>query len=158
METGPNRTIREPRRFVKKSLWVVGCGLPVVAASGSGPSATCNLQPATGRILTPPPTHRVRDSLSPRGPRSPGIELRSADFSPRRSGAPKTAGSGLKSALLSSRNSLNSMAVRMEPLRWWRYQDAPTATAKNFPALTSTVFSATFPPLEKENLRTFSCD
>jgi len=77
METGPNRTIREPRRFVKKSLWVVGGGLPVVAASGSGPPATCNLQPAT---------------------------------------------------------------------------------AKNFPALTSTVFSATFPPLEKENLRAFSCD
>src|SRR5438128_966181 len=37
-----------------------------------------------------------------------GIELRSADFSPPRSGAPKTAGSGLKSALLSSRNSLTS--------------------------------------------------
>src|SRR5438093_9977142 len=39
-----------------------------------------------------------------RGPVSPGIELRSADFSPLRSGPPKTAGSGLKSALLSGRN------------------------------------------------------
>src|SRR5439155_9468142 len=39
------------------------------------------------------------------------VELRSADFSPLRSGPPKTAGSGLKSALHFCRNSLNSMAV-----------------------------------------------
>src|SRR5213593_3241200 len=44
------------------------------------------------------------------------IELRSADFSPPRSGPAKTAGSGLKSALLSCRNSLNSMAVLPVPL------------------------------------------
>src|SRR5216117_3658250 len=37
------------------------------------------------------------------------IELRSADFSPPRSSPPKTAGSGLKSALLSCRNSFNSL-------------------------------------------------
>src|SRR5207248_4292151 len=84
-----------------------------------------------GRILIPPPTHRVRDSLSPRGTSGErakeGIELRSADFSPPRSGARKTAGSGLKCALLSCRNSLNSMAVGMEPLQWWRYQDAVRA-------------------------------
>src|SRR2546426_3234611 len=36
------------------------------------------------------------------------LNLRSADFSPPRSSPPKTAGSGLKSALLSCRNSLNS--------------------------------------------------
>src|SRR5206468_6537736 len=45
---------------------------------------------------------------------SPGdtaIDLRSADFSPPRSGPAKTAASGLKSALLSCRKSLNSMAV-----------------------------------------------
>src|SRR6266508_2835773 len=39
------------------------------------------------------------------------IELRSADFSPHPSSPAKTVGSGLKSALLSCRNSLNSMAV-----------------------------------------------
>ena len=44
------------------------------------------------------------------------IELRSADFSPPRSGPAQTAGSGLKSALLSCRNSLNSMAVHPDPL------------------------------------------
>src|SRR5213596_2764900 len=44
------------------------------------------------------------------------IELRSADFSPPRSGPAKTAGSGLKSALRSCRNSLNSMAVLPVPL------------------------------------------
>src|SRR5437667_8213280 len=44
------------------------------------------------------------------------IELRSADFSPPLSGPPKTAGSGLKSAFLSCRNSLNSMAVHPDPL------------------------------------------
>src|SRR5205809_1734503 len=41
------------------------------------------------------------------------IELRSADFSPPLSGPAKTAGSGLKSALLSCRN---SMAVLPVPL------------------------------------------
>src|SRR5213593_2370620 len=68
------------------------------------------------------------------------IELRSADFSPPRSGPAKTAGSGLKSALLSCRNSLNSMAVLPVPLparasqgegplqQWWVYQDAPRQT------------------------------
>src|SRR6266568_3604585 len=59
------------------------------------------------------------------------IELRSADFSPPLSGPPKTAGSGLKSAFLSCRNSLNSMAVHPDPLplakgegnfRWHRVQ------------------------------------
>jgi len=45
------------------------------------------------------------------------IELRSADFSPPRYGAAKTAGSGLKSALLSCRNSLNSMEVGLGPPR-----------------------------------------
>ena len=40
---------------------------------------------------------------------STAIELRSADFSPPRSGSAKTAGSGLKSALLPCGNSLNSM-------------------------------------------------
>src|SRR6266568_5542029 len=44
------------------------------------------------------------------------IELRSADFSPPLSGPPKTAGSGLKSAFLSCRNSLNSTAVPPDPL------------------------------------------
>src|SRR5438876_2933493 len=39
------------------------------------------------------------------------IELRSADFSPPRSGPAKTAGSGLKSALLSCRDSLNSITL-----------------------------------------------
>src|SRR5213596_2007852 len=64
------------------------------------------------------------------------IELRSADFSPPRSGPAKTAGSGLKSALLSCRNSLNSMAVLPVPLPtrasrgegenfWWLCQAAP---------------------------------
>src|SRR6266516_1844201 len=64
------------------------------------------------------------------------IELRSADFSPPRSSPAKTAGSGLKSALLSCRNSLNSMAVLPDPhssivgrgnrpRAWWWYQDAP---------------------------------
>ena len=42
---------------------------------------------------------------------STAIELRSADFSPHPSSPAKTAGSGLKSALLSCRNSLNSTAV-----------------------------------------------
>src|SRR5213596_761873 len=44
------------------------------------------------------------------------IKLRSADFSPPRSGPAKTAGSGLKFALLSCCNSLNSMAVLLGPL------------------------------------------
>src|SRR5437867_3039654 len=39
------------------------------------------------------------------------IELRSADFSAPRSGPAKTAGSGLKSALLSCRDSLNSITL-----------------------------------------------
>src|SRR5438034_11829676 len=68
---------------------------------------------------------RCGAALPADAPGATGIELRSADFSPLRSGPPKTAGSGLRSALLSGRNSLNSMAVGMEPLRWWRYQDAP---------------------------------
>jgi len=34
----------------------------------------------------------------------------------------------------------------------------PPAATKNFQPLTSTVFSATFPPFEKENLRAFSRD
>src|SRR5216117_1124335 len=42
---------------------------------------------------------------------STAIELRSADFSPPRSGPAKTAGSGLKSALLSCRDSLNSITL-----------------------------------------------
>src|SRR5438034_10681652 len=50
-------------------------------------------------------------SSAGRGNGSTAIELRSADFSPPRSGPAKPAGSGLKSALLSCRNSLNSMAV-----------------------------------------------
>src|SRR5216117_4031677 len=49
-------------------------------------------------------------------PEGTAIEVRSADFSPLRSGPAKTAGSGLKSALLSCRNSLNSMAVLPVPL------------------------------------------
>src|SRR5216110_2914618 len=67
------------------------------------------------------------------------IELRSADFSPPRSGPAQTAGSGLKSALLSCRNSLNSMAVLPLPLPtrasrgegenfWWLSQGAPDTT------------------------------
>src|SRR5438477_11924076 len=50
-------------------------------------------------------------SSAGRGNGSTAIELRSADFSPPRSGPAQTAGSGLKSALLSCRNSLNSMPV-----------------------------------------------
>src|SRR5947208_13370283 len=53
-----------------------------------------------------------RNSLSSkgwrRGQRSTAIELRSADFSPPHSSPPQTAGSGLKSALRSCRNWLNS--------------------------------------------------
>src|SRR5437667_8513157 len=57
-----------------------------------------------------------RGSKQPPHPCPTAIELRSADFSPPLSGPPKTAGSGLKSALLSCRNSLNSMAVHPCPL------------------------------------------
>src|SRR2546427_9686803 len=77
-----------------------------------------------------------REAREGREPESTAIELRSADFSPPRSGPAKTAGSGLKSALLSCRNSLYSMAVLPDPhssvvgrgnrpRAWWWYQDAP---------------------------------
>ena len=59
---------------------------------------------------------RCGAALPADAPGATGIELSSADFSPPRSGPPKTAGGGLKSALLSSRNSLNSMAVLPSPL------------------------------------------
>ena len=54
--------------------------------------------------------------LSPH-PSPTAIELRSADLSPPHSGPAKTTGSGLKSALLFCRNSLNSMPVP-SPLPW----------------------------------------
>ena len=83
------------------------------------------------------PLRDGRGSLSLR--EGTAIELRSADFSPPRSSPAKTAGSGLKSALLSCRNSLNSMAVLPVPLPtrasrgegenfWWLSQDAPDTT------------------------------
>src|SRR5213593_3018196 len=79
------------------------------------------------------------------------IELRSADFSPPRSGPAKTAGSGLKCALLSCRNSLNSMAVLPVPLPtrasrgegenfWWLCQAAPAATHRTRQSLPNSVF------------------
>src|SRR2546430_14857776 len=52
----------------------------------------------------------IRNSIAPL-PFPTAIELRSADFSPPRSGPAKTAGSGLKSALLSCRDSLNSITL-----------------------------------------------
>src|SRR6266702_5261903 len=55
----------------------------------------------------------IRNSIAPL-PFPTAIELRSADFSPPRSGPAQTAGSGLKSALLSCRNSLNPMPVEPE--------------------------------------------
>src|SRR5436309_12333658 len=57
----------------------------------------------------------IKNGIAPL-PFPTAIELRSADFSPPRSGPAKTAGSGLKSVLLSRRNSPNSMAVLPFPL------------------------------------------
>src|SRR5439155_25979854 len=61
----------------------------------------------------------------PSHPGPTAIELRSADFSPPRSRPAKTAGSGLKSALLSCRNSLNSMPVHPDPLPGERENGPP---------------------------------
>src|SRR6266540_3073461 len=134
-------------------------------------------------------TRLIKNGIAPL-PFPSAIESRSADFSPQPSSPAKTAGSGLKSALLSCRNSLNSMAVLPFPLpallqQYWYIQRGervrvrghvpfyatlglsskqptynpqppPTTTpqtVKNFPALTSTAFSATFPAPEKDDLR-----
>ena len=79
---------------------------------------------ATCRSATSSTTlNRYRDTRSKSGsrrvaaesvPSLPGpiaIEFRSTDFSPLHSSPPKTAGSGLKSALLSCHNTLHSIAV-----------------------------------------------
>src|SRR5712671_6932770 len=85
-------------------------------------------------MLIQPPHGRRRSSPSPPaqeervGERRPvllnaplpaptAVELRSADFSPTRAGSPKTAESGLKSALQAPCASVISTAVLPAPLR-----------------------------------------
>src|SRR5439155_1085472 len=101
---GGTFTLRAARLSLAHRIWIHPPSLkwPLSLLGTSGEKA--GLVPSNCRALLKSPL-----------PDPTAIELRSADFSPPRSGPAKTAGSGLKSALLSCRNSLYSMAVLPDP-------------------------------------------
>src|SRR6266568_5700267 len=75
-----------------------------------------NTRPFLGRILMPPPTHRVRNSLSPRGTSGERVGER---------GSFARLGRSFAAPLPGPLPTPSSWGEGIVHLRWWRYQAAP---------------------------------